>query len=110
MAIAADHAVGGALLLDLDHRAFAGRVWLVGALRDYSVERLAASREPFCGDGGIGRRRGEAQRGIVELVHELHQRAAALGERPVGKHLLPQLEAIEQHQQGGSLARKLVDP
>src|SRR5947209_18779097 len=49
----AGDAVGGTLLLDLDHRPLARAVALVGALVDYAVEGAAAAFQPADGLGSV---------------------------------------------------------
>ena len=62
-AVAGDDAVGGALVLDLGHRALVGLVGAVELLGDEAVEPGPLELgEPLRRDGAVGRRRGEVDR------------------------------------------------
>ena len=63
-AVAGDHAVGGALMLDLDQRALVGRVRVAQPLGDHAVEAGALELgEPALSDSCIGCVRAQVDRG-----------------------------------------------
>src|SRR5438105_10843321 len=109
IAEAADDAVGGALLLDLDHRPLARAIVLRGALGDYAVERTAAALEP--GEGRIpvvGYRR-QVEPALLILAEEPLQLLASLRQWLARQGSSLQPEQVEQHQLGRGFLRQLAD-
>ncbi len=102
------HAVGGALVLDLDQGPLVGLVHVVEPLGHHAVEaRPLERREPFGRHGAVGARRGHEDRcgcarraGGVQHAHEL---GAAVTERPSQ----PRLVAERQQVEGDEHARRL---
>ena len=110
IAEAADDAVRGALLLDLDHRPLARAIVVVEALGDHAVERAAAAFQP--GESGIpvggdGRQMHARHRVLCE---EALQCLAPFRQRLIEQRLPAELEQIEQHQLGGRFLRELAHP
>ena len=89
VAEAADHAVGGAQALDLQHRALAGDVRAVDPLGDHAVERAAGLGEPSAGFRAPCACRATAAGPAASSSarEERLQRLAARGERLVQQRL-----------------------
>lgn len=81
---AADHAVGPAQVLDLEHRSLARLVGFVETLRDDAVEGTAAgAAEPRAGVAEPRRLRRETQRVcLAQGGEEAFERGAAIGQGP----------------------------
>src|SRR6185436_13782622 len=87
---ACHHALGGALVLDLEHGALAGLVRLLGALGDHAVEAGALeAREPLHRERMVARERREVERRRRSGQRTLEARAA-LGLRKRAQVFTPQ--------------------
>ena len=109
IAKAADHAVGGALLLHLDHRPFARAIFEIGALGDDTVERATAALQPGECRIPVARHRRQLQAGYDIRTEEVLQLLAAFGERHAGDRLSAVLEQVEDHELCRSLLGKLAN-
>ena len=111
LAVAGEHDVGGALVLDLEHGALVGLVRRPERLGDDTVEPGALELlEPPLGLGRVlGGAGQEAGAGAVEVAERLDQRLASLGEGPVHEGLVAQRQQVEGHEAGGRLDGQLVD-
>src|SRR5437764_987962 len=88
----ADDAVGGALLLDLDHRPLARAVFEIGALGDDSVERAAAALQPTDRHVPVAGHRRQLEAGSPVFSKELYQLPPALVQPPADNS--PQLAVV----------------
>ena len=108
-AVAGDHAVRRADVLDLRHHALVGLVGEVGALGDQAVQAGAlealepAARERLVlrDRRDVDRRRGAGQRPF--------ERGAAGGERLAREVVVAEREQVEGHEAGGGLAGQPLD-
>src|SRR5205807_10396142 len=113
VAEAADDAVGGLEVLDLDHAVAVARVIrLAQALGHDAIESGTAEFvEPVVGDFALVRRRRKAdQRSVGNLLEESLQQFAALFDRLVGDRFPFHHQKIEREVMRRNLLRELADP
>jgi hypothetical protein len=107
--IAGDHAVRGALVLDLEHHPL---VRLVGAgkrLGDHPVQPGPFELgEPLLGQTAVAGSRGQMDR-CLGLRQRPLQRSPPLGERPAGPVLVTQGQQVEGDERGRRLLRQQLD-
>ena len=107
--VAGDDAVGGALVLDLEHEALVGLVGDVDRLGDDPVEPGALELgEPAPGDVAVGGRGGQVDRGLGR-GEGLLERGPALGERLVEVGLVVEREQVEGDEGCRGLGCELLD-
>ncbi len=89
VAEAADHAIGGAEPLHLDHAVpLAGAVGQVGPLRHHPVLAAVQRIEPMPGQGEVARDGRKRQRRVAQAGHQPFERGATIGQRP-GRQVVP---------------------
>ena len=95
---ARDHAVGRALVLDLDHRPLARQVRPLEPLRDDAIEaRALEAVEPVEGEGPVGRGRGQVDRGRRSRERRLEP-APSLRLRRPAEVLVVEREQVPGHE------------
>ena len=109
-AVARHHHVGGALVLDLEHRACVRLVRRTQRLRDHPVEAGALELlEPALCLAGVRGRAGEVDRTGEPTQLFLEARPAGR-ERLTEQGLVTEGEGVEHHVGGGRLLGEHVDP
>ncbi len=108
--VAGEDDIGGARVLDLEHRAAIGRVCRVARLRDNAVQAGAFELfKPGCGLSRVRRRAGEVDRAVLPS-EGLFEGRPALVEGGFEEGALPQGEEVESDERGGRLLGKHRDP
>ena len=99
--VAGDDAVGGALVLDLEHGPLVRLVGAVERLRDHAVETGALELvEPLLGDASVRGRRREMD-GCAGADERFLERGAALGERVACVVDVAEREQVERDERAG---------
>ena len=109
-AVAGDHAIGRAHVLDLAHHALVGLIGEVGALGDQAVEAGSLEAlEPVARDRLVAGERGQmdGRRGVREGALE---RRAPVCERLVREIVVAEREQVEGDEAGGGLAGEQRHP
>src|SRR5215467_11467059 len=109
-AVPSHHAVGGALVLDLEHDPLVRLVPAVQRLGDEPVQPGALELgEPLPGQRPVAGRRGDVQR-CPHPGQGLLQHRPALRERPLHVVGVPEGQQVEGHEPGRGLAGQQVHP
>jgi hypothetical protein len=107
---AGDHAVGGARVLHLDHRALAGAIGRVEPLGHDPVEPGALeAMEPVLGESPVAGGRRQVHRRPRARQHLLEP-LAPYRQRHVAQVLITQREQIPRHERGGRLRGQQLHP
>src|SRR6516162_4681809 len=108
--VAGHHAVGGPLVLDLEHDPLVRLVPAVQRLGDQPVQPGALELgEPLPGQRPVGGGRRDVQR-RAHPGEGLLQHGPALGERPLHVVGVPERQQVEGHEAGGSPGGQQVHP
>ena len=102
-----DHAIGGARVLDLEHRALAGLIRRVFRFRDHAVEaRAFEALQPFGGDRAIARHRREVDRRRRPFASSCLERVAPLALRTIHDRRAIDRQQIEADERGRHRLRR----
>ena len=105
-----DDAIGGARVLDLEHRALAGLIRAVFRLRDHAVEaRALESLQPFGGDVAIARHRCEIDRRRRRLRAAVSSASTPLALRAIHDRRAIDRQQVEADERRGHVLRQLLD-
>ena len=98
-----DDAVGGALMLDLEHRSLARLVWGIEPLRDHAVQpRTFESVEPVGGGRAIRRRRRQVDGRLDAPEHGLEP-GPTLALRRLAQVFVTERQQVPRHERGRRL-------